>query len=331
MQWQLDQGDALEVLKGYPSEAVHCVVTSPPYWGLRDYGDEGQLGMEPTPDEYINHLVDIFREVRRVLRKDGTLWLNLGDSYAGSGRGMNGDGTAGVMRSGKQISNHGSIVSLGEKKHLVDAGLPRKNLVGIPWRVALALQADGWILRSDIIWSKPNPMPESVKDRPTRAHEYIFLFAKSQRYYYDAHAIAEPAKCPEDDLRRIRAQHEGNKSVATAQRNGLRKRGRSMESIQIGRNKRTVWTVTPAQYREAHFATYPPRLIEPCILAGSPEGGTVLDPFAGSGTTLLTSLRLGRNAVGIELNPEYVEIACRRIYNDAPLLNPRGTLFGGAS
>lgn len=278
--YKIHHGDCLEVLRGLPPESVQTCITSPPYWGLRDYGVEGQLGLEATPEEYTARIVEVFREVRRVLRDDGTLWLNLGDSYTSGGRGGGMGGEAGK----KQRSNHGAL--LGPNKP--PPGLKPKDLVGIPWRTAFALQADGWYLRSDIIWSKPNPMPESVTDRPTKAHEYIFLMTKNQRYYYDADAISESAVC-----------HGSRRSTDNP----------TGET----RNRRTVWQVTTQPYPEAHFATYPEALVLPCVLAGSPAGGTVLDPFAGSGTTGVVALKQGRQFVGIELNPEYAKLAERRI------------------
>ena len=421
--WSIRQGNALERLREMPDESVHCVVTSPPYWGLRDYGVHGAYGLEPTLDEYIERMVEVFREVRRVLRKDGQLWLNLGDAYAGSGKGVNADGTHSV--GAKQETNIGSLTAPVKSKRMPrgegrwgggDSYVPElkpKDLMGIPWRVAFALQADGWWLRSDIVWHKPNPMPESVRDRPTRAHEYVFLLTKSARYYYDADAIREPAKDPLDDIRRMCQQHDANKSAATPERNGLRARtdkqrshgrrhagfndrwnGMSTEEQQaMGANKRTVWSIATQPYSGAHFATYPEKLVEPCILAGTSERGvcgvtgdpwervversfqlqesvsaakgirghadqkpmdasngwqgsprgttdfttlgwrptcdhdaepvpaTVLDPFCGSGTTGVVALRHGRSFIGIELNPEYVEMARQRIIGDAPLLN----------
>lgn len=336
-------GNALEVLKTLPDQSVYCVVTSPPYWGLRDYGEEtlsiwggdpecehewreytrpaggghpsdtaqvgntkrdvqriygakaafcihcgawrGQIGLEPTPDMYIEHLVGVFREIRRVLRDDGTVWLNLGDSYVGGGR-------------------------VGNK------GLKPKDLVGIPWRVAFALQADGWYLRSDIIWAKPNAMPESVKDRCTKAHEYIFLLAKSRKYYYDAEAIREENSNP-----RRKNYTAGSRSRGInpdRNDNDLWKRSKDFKSN--GRNKRSVWTVPTKPYPEAHFATYPEELINPCILAGCPRGGIVLDPFFGSGTTGVVALKNGRDFIGIELNPEYIELAEKRL---RPWMNKR--------
>jgi DNA modification methylase len=316
-------GNAPDVLMELPDKSINCCVTSPPYWGLRDYGVEGQLGLEKTPEEYVQKMVDLFREVRRVLRDDGTLWLNLGDTYAAGGLGPG---------SGKQTTNYGSCNgSHIEKPRLAPMGLKPKDLVGIPWRVAFALQADGWYIRSDIIWSKPNPMPESVTDRPTKSHEYIFLMSKSERYYYDHESIKEPAIYANDD-RRARA-HENHKSMPTSIVNGIRprsdkQRGHSRrhagfndrwdlmdkyEQCSGMRNKRSVWTVSTHPFPEAHFATFPPDLIKPCILAGCPDGGIVLDPFMGAGTTGVVCADLGRNYIGIELNPEYVHIANERI------------------
>jgi DNA modification methylase len=351
------QGDCRDVLKTLPDESVHCVVTSPPYWGLRDYGVAGQLGLEPTPSEYVAKMIAVFADVRRVLRDDGTVWLNLGDSYTGGGRGGGAEGS-------KQQTNVGSLPDslkadtfrrgAGRADGLVTdesprnrdgigpvAGLPSKNLVGIPWRVAFALQADGWYLRQDIIWSKPNPMPESVTDRCTKAHEYIFMLSKSERYYYDQDAIKEPAlyhgitgmddsgfkNAAEFDGKHGEAAKSGKQRRDKQRGHGRRHAGfndrwDAMEKAeQCGgmRNKRSVWEVATRPYADAHFATFPPDLIEPCILAGCPEGGTVLDPFGGAGTTGLVADRHKRNAILIELNPEYAEMAKRRITNDSPL------------
>ncbi len=442
-----------------PDEVVHCVVTSPPYWGLRDYklepqvwdsgewcehewDDEqirggpsqintggnsarvgranlkeqerrndslgqfchhcsawrGSLGLEPTPELFIKHLVSVFREVRRVLRKDGTCWLNLGDSYAGSGpsgasyqsettkRRAEGDGTDGVFRVSKRLGERG--LTYAEKKPVPPPGLKPKDLCGIPWRVALALQGDGWWLRSDIVWAKPNPMPESVRDRPTRSHEYLFLLTKSARYFFDQEAVREPHSGDWGGPRPNPAyvQHDGTVLTSAA--------GRGAETLHrghpAGRNIRSVWTIATQPFPEAHFAVFPEKLVEPCIQAGTSERGccaecgapwervvdvayenpgnrttngprsiercggkygtmgfkqrlerrstttdwhptcacggdpvpcTVLDPFAGAGTALLVALRLGRQAIGIELSAEYVEMARKRIHADAPLLN----------
>lgn len=328
-------GDCLTVLPTLESESAQMCVTSPPYWGLRDYGHDGQLGLEPTPEEYVARMVDVFREVRRVLRDDGTLWLNLGDSYAASGNGGNPSGSVHTKQSTNAGSCNGAHVA---KPRIATTGLKPKDLVGIPWRVAFALQADGWYLRQDIIWHKPNPMPESVLDRCTKAHEYIFMLSKSARYYYDNEAIKEPAIYFDDD-RKGRASDE-HKSAPDAMKNGIRavyKDARSYDdkntdkqrghgrrhagfndrwdgmdkSEQCGamRNKRSVWTVATKPYSGAHFATFPPELIEPCILAGSKSGAVVLDPFGGSGTTGQVCESLGRQWLLIELNAAYADLA----------------------
>ena len=308
MSMDIREGDCRELLREMPAGSVRCCVTSPPYWGLRDYGHEGQLGLERTPEEYVARLVEVFREVRRVLADDGTLWLNLGDRYASGGRGGGMEGEAGA----KQRSNFGAL--LGPKK--APDGLKPKDLVGIPWRVAFALQADGWYLRSDIIWAKPNPMPESVTDRPTKAHEYLFLLAKSQRYYYDAAAISEPSVDPPGVSRGGALARFGRDEKLIA---ANAHRGDKIPVSDGSRNRRTVWTVPTSFYSGAHFATFPPALIEPCIKAGCPVGGTVLDPFGGAGTTGLVADRLQRNALLIELNAEYAEMARKRIHDDGPL------------
>lgn len=413
--WAILQGDAVEVLRTMPAESIHCVVTSPPYWGLRDYGVAGQLGLEKTPEEYVEKMVEIFREVRRVLRSDGTLWLNLGDSYAGSwgnyGGKNRGSGTQREILRGSK-AHQKAYDDLSEWRPPAswtkESGLKPKNLVGIPWRVAFALQADGWWLRSDIVWSKPNPMPESVTDRPTRAHEYIFLMTKSEKYFYDAEAIKEESVCgvpnSPESIKSPYGQGFTRRAKADKQRghgrrhDGFNDRWDSMtkkEQGAMGRNKRSVWSVATHPFPEAHFATFPPKLIEPCILAGTSErgccsrcgapntrivkksGGTigkgwhdhqsdtlqgqrisdqdgihgrngreaykvetvgwkpscscetgseisciVFDLFSGAGTTGLVSNRLGRRFIGIELNPEYVDLAKKRIINDAQLFNP---------
>ena len=296
------QGDVLKVLKTFPDESVHCCVTSPPYWGLRDYGVEGQLGLESTPEEYVSKMVEVFREVKRVLRKDGTLWLNLGDSYAGSGKGAWGN---------KEVQKEIYVPDKDSpqcKLKKVPQGLKPKNLVGIPWMVAFALRADGWYLRQDIIWHKPNAMPESVKDRCTKAHEYIFLLSKNRKYYYDNEAIREPYQSKKEKPRNKAAEGYNNSYVGGRWSEGVR------DYYSAGkRNKRSVWTVTTKPFKEAHFATFPPDLIEPCILAGCPKNGIVLDPFMGSGTTAVVALKHNRNYIGIELNPEYIKIAEKRI------------------
>ena len=344
-------GDCRAVLAELPAESVHCVVTSPPYWGLRDYGTatweggdescdhlekrgttrggphstitggqdttahagnyretcgkcgatriDSQLGLEPTPEAYVANMVAVFREVRRVLRDDGTLWLNIGDSYAGSG--MTG-GTKSKEGSAKRTER----MFHGNRRDTVP-GLAQKQLIGIPWRVAFALQADGWYLRSDIIWSKPNPMPESVTDRPTKAHEYLFLLAKSPRYYFDPDAVREHAEHREwrDDRSNAITAYPGSPNRYSDGPSGY-------PTPTAGRNIRSVWTIATEPYPGAHFATFPRKLVEPCVKAGCPEGGTVLDPFAGSGTTLLVAQSLGRRGVGIDLSPEYLRQALVR-------------------
>ena len=427
--WDILQGDSTEVMRGMEPESVHCCITSPPYWGLRNYGMDGAYGLEPTLDEYICQMVEVFREVRRVLRKDGTLWLNLGDAYAGGGRGGG----------NKQDTNRGSVITPLPDVH----GLKPKDLIGLPWRVAFALQADGWWLRSEIVWAKLNPMPESVTDRPTRAHEYVFLLTKSAKYFYDADAIREPMAASsierisqesfweqtggekdhrngvnpnrsargalENLARRTPAgwnvNHDESNQKGRYPQKADKQRGHSRrhdgfndrwdsmskeEQQAMGANKRTVWSIATQPYKGAHFATYPEKLVEPCILAGTSEKGvcgkcgvpwervvepteaykktldeakdekwytsltnnthgnkglsttvnyqttgwqptcdhdsepvppTVLDPFCGSGTTGVVALRHGRSFIGIELNPEYIELTRRRIVADAPLLN----------
>jgi DNA modification methylase len=294
-------GDAVSILRTLPDKSVNCCVTSPPYWGLRDYGVDGQIGLEQTPEEYVERLVNVFREVRRVLRDDGTLWLNLGDSYATNTQA--GNKVFGNLEFNK---NRPSRAATKTATKTIPEGLKPKDLVGIPWRVAFALQMDGWYLRSDIIWHKPNAMPESVKDRPTKAHEYIFLLSKSERYYYDANAIREPLARP-DLIGQKRNYGAKEYTRPDKTRQGV------PYANPLGRNKRTVWTVSTKPFKEAHFAVFPPDLVEPCILAGCPEGGIVLDPFMGAGTTALVAMQNNRNYIGIELNPSYVEIAERRL------------------
>jgi DNA modification methylase len=288
-------GDVRQRLADVPSESVRTCVTSPPYFGLRDYGVEGQIGLEQTPDEYVAELVAVFREVRRTLTDNGTLWLNLGDSYAAQRGGTEmpaetlAGGVGGVSKNFDAYRGRGFSAKMLEGQESAPSrnapvahrnarafGLKHKDLIGAPWRVAFALQADGWYLRQDIIWHKPNPMPESVRDRCTKAHEYVFLLSKSERYYFNTEAMQEPS--------------EGG--------------GR--------RNKRSVWTVPTRPFREAHFATFPMELIAPCVLAGSAVGDVVLDPFNGSGTTGIVATNNDRRYVGIELNPEYAEISRKR-------------------
>ena len=295
-------GDCRETLKNLADQSVHTCITSPPYYGLRNYNDEDlQLGMEETPEQFVDNLVQVFREVKRVLRDDGTLWLNLGDSYGEQhGKGFNTNKNEGYTNRSEEMQ-----LKQGDVK--VKTGLPRKNLLGMPWRVALALQADGWILRQDIIWHKPNPMPESVTDRCTKAHEYIFLLSKQAKYYYDNEAIKELSKFPNgpDSPQSIK---KGVGDEGMEVRSGLSKIG-ALEK----RNKRSVWTVTTKPYKEAHFATFPKDLIVPCVLAGSPEGGVVLDPFGGSGTTGQVADGFNRDAILCELSQDYVEIMKKRL------------------
>jgi len=307
MSYQLYHGDCLETLKTFASESINCCVTSPPYFGLRDYGVDGQIGMEHTPDDFVNSLVTVFREVRRVLKDDGTLWVNLGDSYSAHKdcKSIGQSLAKGTTRENAHVIEKGKSRTK-DSKMLKSVGLKNKDLIGIPWMVAFALRADGWYLRSDIIWSKPNPMPESVRDRPTKSHEYIFLLSKSQHYYYDAEAIKEVAI---DGGGRKDNNPENRKRFPSKLVSGVRDGTKSYSH----RNKRSVWTVSTKPYKEAHFATYPPDLILPCILAGCPEGGTVLDPFNGSGTTGQVALQNNRNYIGIELNAEYIQLTERRL------------------
>lgn len=412
MNYQLLQGDCIQVLQTLPAASVHCVVTSPPYFGLRDYGHEGQIGLEQTPSEYVQKLVDVFREVRRVLRDDGTVWLNLGDSFAN-------DGKWGGHTGGKHVAElHGQAIGRAKR----DTGLKPKDLIGIPWRVAFALQADGWWLRSDIIWAKPNGMPESVTDRPTRSHEYLFLLAKSERYYYDAQAIAEPAQFWAGQAGTFErtgpvsqhvlpgqsaAQHRTERAKGKAGKNSFRgqgaeregatgpanRDGRDLPDVGYGptRNKRSVWTVATRPYPEAHFATYPVELVQPCIMAGTSAHGccavcgapwvrvverefipqqdvrdpaklakgsnkgmdasngwgdtprgtvstqttgwepsctcsadvvpcSVLDPFNGAGSTGVAAIGLGRRYTGIDINPDYLDLAHERLGRTQPAL-----------
>ena len=268
-------GDCITSMQSMSEKSVQCCVTSPPYFGLRDYGVDGQIGLEDTPDAFVQRLVGVFKEVKRVLKDDGTLWLNIGDSYASF---RDGKATPDTTRG----DSKGTLVEKGKAKNrsastFANTAIKHKDLIGIPWRVAFALQADGWYLRQDIIWHKPNPMPESVKDRCTKAHEYIFLLSKSPRYYFDSSAMQE-------------ASADG-----------------------AGRNRRSVWTINTKSYKGAHFATFPPDLIEPCILAGAAEGDTILDPFGGSGTTAGVAAKHNRHAIMCELNPEYAALMQDRI------------------
>ena len=347
-------GNALDVLPALESESVNCCVTSPPYWGLRDYGTaewdggdaacdhvndtahqkqgatsqrngrsnvdaqkndnfrntcgkcgavrvDAQLGLEPTPQEYVANVVAVFREVRRVLRDDGTLWLNLGDSYASTST-YNTPRTSG--------GEYGRVEAPVQPNAGIPLGLKPKDLIGIPWRVAFALQADGWYLRSDIIWHKPNPMPESVTDRPTKAHEYLFLLTKSPRYFYDHEAIKEGSAGQGGSAASFK--RDTKEAEVPGQSCKQHRTDREDREDDGKRNRRSVWTVATKPYPGAHFAVFPPKLIEPCILAGCPKGGTVLDPFYGSGTTGQVAQANGCKAIGIELNAEYIDLAVKR-------------------
>lgn len=335
-------GDCRDILNLCIAEkSVQCCVTSPPYFGLRDYGNAAQIGLEPTPDEYVAKMVEVFRAVRNVLKDNGTLWLNLGDSYAT---------TSTYSAPRESAGKYGYVGAPRQPKPDIPAGLKPKDLIGIPWRVAFALQADGWYLRQDIIWHKPNPMPESVRDRCTKAHEYVFLLSKSERYFYDRGAMQEPAT--QSTAARLSQDVEsqagsdrvpgktngpmkavGGRSKRDSFKRDDSKRAEVIPGQSVGthrpdraesehdvftRNKRSVWTVATRPYKGAHFATFPPALIEPCVLAGSRPGDLVLDPFMGSGTTAQVALQHGRRALGCELNPEYIALAHARIAGLTP-------------
>jgi DNA modification methylase len=302
-------GDCLATLRTLPDASHQCCVTSPPYYGLRDYGHTGQIGLEETPDAYVARLVDVFREVRRVLRDDGTLWLNIGDSYAGGG----GFSASAPSNATSKSGAYGGLGALKPGGIKPQRDVKAKDLLMIPAQVALALRADGWFLRSDIIWHKPNPMPESVRDRPTSGHEHVFLLTKSARYFYDAAAIAEASEYPPGSRDDVKRGGFGGKGADTLGQEAFR-------AIRETRNARSVWTIATQPYSGAHFATMPPDLAERCIKAGSKPGDHVLDPFGGAGTTGLVADRLGRHATLCELNPEYARLARDRITADAPLL-----------
>jgi DNA modification methylase len=340
-------GDCIETMKTMPDGFVQTCVTSPPYFGLRDYGHDGQIGLEPTPDQFIAKLVDVFREVKRVLKDDGTLWLNIGDSYARTG---------GTDRKVSDSANVGStrntLEQIADRKQRAPEGIKPKDLIGIPWLLAFALRADGWYLRQEIIWHKPNPMPESVTDRCTKSHESIFLLAKSEKYYFDNGAIKEPA-APSSISRwnqdiegqmgsdRVPGKTNGNmkavggRSARDSFKRDDSKRAEVIPGQTVGthrpdrdesewdietRNKRSVWTVATTPYKGAHFATFPTALIEPCILAGAPAGGIVLDPFFVSGTTGQVAQALGRHYIGCELNPAYKDLQDARTCQPSLLL-----------
>ena len=300
-------GDALEMLRTLPDNSVHCYVTSPPYYALRDYGVDGQIGREDTPAQYVARLTDVFSEVRRVLRPSGTLWLNIADTYAGKGN--QGDSVDPKYPNGRT----GQTVAINRRVE----GCKAKDMIGIPWMLAFALRDSGWYLRSDIIWMKANPMPESCKGRPSRCYEHVFLLTKSRSYYYDAAAIAEPVA--ESTPMRMRRKFGKNKysagipGQAHQHLNDYRPNGYAEEDIPLLRNKRDVWQINSVPYKGAHFAAYPPKLVETCLLAGCPQDGIVLDPFLGSGTTAAVAKQMGRHYIGIELNPDYCELAKQRI------------------
>jgi DNA modification methylase len=306
MTYEIRTGDALEQLRAMPAESIHCCVTSPPYFGLRDYGMAGQIGLEKTLAHYIGRLVEVMEEVRRLLRPDGTMWLNLGDTYAGK--------TVGRRAQGPHITGRRSAASDAQKRPGLSDGFKHKDLMGIPWRVAFALQDAGWFLRADVIWHKPNPMPESVSDRPTRSHEYLFLLTKRERYFYDADAIREPHR-PGSQERSQRGRKPGAKYASGNTIRGPQTMLHDMGKCchPKGANKRSVWTIAPRNFKGAHFATFPETLVRPCILAGCPAGGVVLDPFTGSGTTGAVAMKLGRSFIGLELNPTYADMARQRV------------------
>ena len=320
-------GDALEILRTLPSESVNCCVTSPPYYGLRDYGIDGQIGLESSPEQYIERLADVFDEVKRVLKSDGTLWLNIGDSYAGNGKGVWNNKDAPRKHTHRSTSDDANAHMKREWE-----GIRPKNLIGIPWMLAFKLRKRGWYLRQDIIWHKPNPMPESVKDRCTKSHEYIFLLSKSDKYYFDAAAIAEPVTQSTvtrlgQDIKHqkgsvLPGKTNGNMKAAAPRYGGKKytqnpdefyrtKSGHAYD-FRPYRNKRDVWTVSTKPYKGAHFATFPEELIEPCILAGCPKDGIVIDPFFGSGTVGVVCKRKQRNYIGIEINPKYIQMSEER-------------------
>jgi len=307
---KIEFGDCRETMRRWAAEGIKAqtCVTSPPYFGLRDYKVDGQIGLEQTPEEYIAAMVDVFRCVKDVLADDGTLWLNIGDSYAGAGY-SNHKGTGGTQREDG-----------GKQRHLSGTGFKNKDLIGIPWMLAFALRADGWYLRQDIIWHKPNPMPESVRDRCTKAHEYIFLLSRSERYFYDHEASKEPA-VSEKPAGNKRHKYADAYAASESEEHRTKAGLLALTGVEWEkRNRRSVWTVATRPYKGAHFATFPPALIEPCILAGSRPGDIVLDPFMGSGTTAAVALQHGRQYIGCELNPEYGPLQQERITSAQPLL-----------
>jgi DNA modification methylase len=320
---KIEFGDCRETMRKWAAEGVkvQTCVTSPPYFGLRDYGHEGQIGLEQTPEQYITAMVEVFRCVKDVLADDGTLWLNIGDSYAGYHGNKNASYDAAPSNKGGYFEN--------QRKTLVNHnGIKNKDLIGIPWMMAFALRADGWYLRQDIIWHKPNPMPESVRDRCTKAHEYIFLLSKSERYFFDSEAMREDSVDPVASSARYKAPfwENGKHQTGNYSANGAKHTG-GMKVFDGKRNRRSVWTVNTKPYKGAHFATFPPALIEPCILAGSRPNDIVLDPFMGSGTTAQVAMQHGRQYLGCELNPEYAPLQEQRISSAKPIESKQPELF----
>ena len=307
-------GDCRNILPTLEAKSVQCVVTSPPYYKLRDYDVEEQIGQEDTVEEYVKNLVDVFREVKRVLKDDGTLWLNLGDSYAGSGKARTKEGTsANIGKRYKQSTHKGSLQGRGHKTPL-SGWLKPKDLIGVPWRVAFALQEDGWYLRQDIIWHKPNVMPESVKDRCTKSHEYIFLLSKHKDYYFDAEAIKEPAVSIKGNNKTFRNGGVYTKGQSYFNSKKIEAETHGNKPNESGkRNKRDVWTIPTHPYKGAHFAAFPLKLVIPCVLAGTREGDVILDPFFGSGTVAEAAALLNRNWLGIDINPDYEPLYKQRL------------------
>ena len=316
-------GDCRNILPSLPDKLVQCVVTSPPYFRLRDYGIEGQIGLEDSVEDYVNSLVNVFREVKRILKDDGTLWLNLGDSYAGSGKNRNAKGIDYGLKEEYEDAHHKGRRRVIIKKTPLSGKLKHKDLIGVPWRVAFALQDDGWYLRQDIIWNKPNVMPEAVKDRCTKSHEYIFLLSKNKKYYFDYKAIQEKSVSYKDIFKndsKVNAIHSkynlrrDDRRDAIKYFNPQKRLNRKDSSYDITkRNKRDVWTIPTYPYTEAHFAVFPPALIQPCILAGSREGDIILDPFFGSGTVAEVAALFNRNWIGIDINEEYTPLYKKRL------------------
>lgn len=322
VQWSVLEGDCRERLLNLDAQSVQTCVTSPPYYGLRDYGHDGQIGHEETPASYVAALVEVFREVRRVLADDGTLWLNLGDSYAAAPTGSRAsEQERGKWDGGFKVPTATQVEARrpGHDRRVLP-GIKQKDLLGIPWMTALALREDGWYLRDEIIWHKTAPMPSSAKDRCCRAHEQVFLLSKQARYFYDYEAILEPHADP-NHARPNFCETQMDAAVGHLGRTSIFRNGYEGPPNPNGVTRRSVWTIGPAPFSGAHFATFPPKLAERCILAGSRESDTVLDPFAGAGTTGLVALRRNRSFVGCELNPDYAELARNRIRDDAPLLN----------